>query len=248
MNEQSPIASVPNLNQGSGLHQDASGYSALTEDLALALLKHRDLEPGSIEHIANHREVMKCSKVRLRLAAHARAPRRIALRLIREFYLFELMQFALMPLAPADLRRIADELLLSRLSSITLGERMALARRCSERVAGALLLDRETLVWQAALTNPRLTERAIVKAVQRTKASPGLVECLSQHAKWSPRPDVRLALLRSAHTPFARAIEFARRLPASQLRDVLHSSRLPEKTKAYLTAILESSSQKADPK
>jgi hypothetical protein len=43
-----------------------------------------------------------------------------------------------------------------------------------------------------------------------------------------------MALLRNAHTPLARAIEFARRLPAPVLRDALHASRLPEKIKSYL--------------
>jgi hypothetical protein len=40
--------------------------------------------------------------------------------------------------------------------------------------------------------------------------------------------------LRNAHTPLARAIEFAGRIPPPLLRDILHASRLPEKTKEYL--------------
>jgi hypothetical protein len=154
--------------------------------------------------------------------------------LVRELYTFELMQFALTPAAASDLRRVADELLVARLASITLGERISLGRRSSEMVAGALLLDKETPVWQAALDNPRLTESAMIKALQRSGAMPAFVEAVSHHAKWSVRPEVRLALLRSAHTPLARAIEFARRLTPAQLRDILHTSRLPEKIKSYL--------------
>jgi hypothetical protein len=41
-------------------------------------------------------------------------------------------------------------------------------------------------------------------------------------------------LLRNSHTPTERAAEFARELPAAQLRDVLHSSRLPEEVKEFL--------------
>lgn len=206
----------------------------LTEDLALSQLKDRDLSADIVMEIASNSGVMKSRKVRLRVAAHPHAPRRLALRLIRELYTFELMQFALMPMAAADLRRISDQLLLSRVTSITLGERISLARRASDLVAGALLLDKETHVWQAALSNPRLTEKAIVKALQRSSASSTLVECLSHHAKWSVRREVRIALLRNAHTPFARAVEFARMLPLHELRDVLHTSRLPERIKEYL--------------
>jgi len=182
---------------------------------------------------------MKSLKVRLALAAHPRAPRRVALRLIREFYTFDLRQFALTPTAPADLKRVAEEQLIVRLSSITLGERISLARRCSATVAGALLLDKHSRVWQTALDNSRLTEAALVKALQRPQATPALVEAVCHHAKWSQRPEIRLALLRNPHTPLARALDFARRLPPTVLRDVLRASRLPEPVKVCLRQDLE---------
>jgi hypothetical protein len=208
--------------------------AAQNEDQVLSQLNHRDLQSVVIEQICQNAAGMKSRKVRLAIAAHPQAPRRIALRVIRELYTFELMQFALTPAAAADLRRVADELLVARVASITLGERISLARRGSEMVAGALLLDKETPVWQAALENPRLTERGVVRALQRSSATPALVEAVSHHAKWSPRPEIRLALLRNAHTPLARALEFARRLPPALLGDILHTSNLPEQTKAYL--------------
>ena len=207
---------------------------SLTEDQALALLKDADLSANQIEQISKNSTAMKSRKVRLVLAAHPHAPRRIALRLIRELYTFDLMQFARMPAAAADLKRIADELLISRLSSITLGERISLARRSSATVAAVLLLDKEPGVWQPALENPRITEAAIIKALQRPGATGAFVEAVCHHSKWSLRHEVRIALLRNPHTPLARAIEFARRLPPPLLRDVLHASRLPEKIKDYL--------------
>ena len=207
---------------------------ALTADLALAVVKNRDLSSDVIEQISRNAAVMKSRKVRVALAAHPRAPRRIALRLIRELYTFDLMQFSLIPAVAADLKRVADEQLVARLASITLGERIALARRSSAMVVAALLLDKESRVWQTALENPRLSESAIVKALLRPAATPAFVIALCHHAKWSLRPEVRGALLRNEYTPLARAIEFARRLPPAQLRDILHASRLPEKIKAYL--------------
>jgi hypothetical protein len=213
---------------------EALAPSVLSEDLALSQLINREITPDAIEKIAQDAGIIKSRKVRMALASHPRTPRRIALRVIRELYTFELMQLTLLPGTAGDLRRVADKFLLSRLSSITLGERISLARRSSGRIAGALLLDKETPVWQAALENPRLTESAIVKALQHATAGPAFVESVSHHAKWSVRPEIRAALLRNAHTPFARAIEFARRIPPAQLRDILHTSRLPERIKQYL--------------
>jgi len=207
---------------------------ALTEDQAWAQLKQRNLPTEAIEEILCNAGLMKSHKVRILLAAHPCAPRRVALRLIREFYTFDLMQFALRPGTPADLRRFADELLISRVASITLGECISLARRSSEMVAGALLLHQETAVWQAALQNPRLTEKAIINALSRTAATPSFVKFLSRHSKWASRAEIRLALLRNPHTPPERAAEFARELPAAQLSDALHSSRLSEEVKEFL--------------
>jgi hypothetical protein len=207
---------------------------ALTVDLAQALLKDRTLSPEQIEQITRNAGVMKSRKVRIAIAAHPRTPRRLALRLIRELYTFDLMQFSLLPAVAADLKRIADELLVARIASITLGERIALARRSSTLVAAALLLDKESRVWQTALQNPRLTETAIVKALLRPAATPAFVKAICHHAKWSVRLEIRTALLRNEFTPLARAIEFAHHLLPAQLRDILHNSRLPEKVKAYL--------------
>ena len=214
--------------------REESNDTAITEDLALAQLKDPDLSSDAVEQISRNASVMKSRKVRIALASHLRTPRRIALRIVRELYTFELMQFALRPGAAVDLKRIADELLLSRLPSVTLGERISLARRSSTVVAAGLLLDKEPQVWQLALDNARLTEAAIVKALRRPTGTRAFVEGVSHHAKWSVRHEVQVALLRNAHTPPAKALEFARRIPPRQLRDILHASRLPERIKSQL--------------
>jgi hypothetical protein len=221
------------------LDQSSAAEPELTADLALAMLKDRNLAPEAIERVSRNTAVMKSRKMRIAVAAHPRTPRRIALRLIRELYTFDLMLFALLPAVAADLKRVADELLVARLASITLGERISLARRCSAMVAGALLLDKEGRVWQTALENPRLSESGLVKALLRPGATPAFVAAVCHHAKWSVRPEVRCALLRSESVPLARALEFARRIPPAQLPDILHASRLPEKSKNYLREQLQ---------
>jgi hypothetical protein len=238
---ESPIVAPapPESSAGHAVSTDAAVEASLTEDLALALLKRPDLLARDIEQLAKNAALRKSRKVRLALAADPRAPRRLALRLLRELYTFDLMHFSQMPAAPADLKRTADEFLITRLASISLGERISLARRCSVTVATALLHDKESRVWQTALENPRLIESAVVRGLQRPGATPGFVEAVCHHAKWSVRPEIRLALLRNEHTPLARSIEFARRLPPTHLRDVLHTSRLPEKIKRYLRKDLE---------
>ena len=115
----------------------------LNEDLALALLEHGDLPAETLERLGRDPAALKSRKVTVALAGHPRAPRHLALRLLRHFYTADLMQFSLRPAVAADLKHYAAEQLVTRLPSVTLGERLMLARLGSETVAAALLLDKE---------------------------------------------------------------------------------------------------------
>jgi hypothetical protein len=226
----------------------SSPRSPLTEELALALLERRDLPVETLEQLGKNPAALKSRKVCVALAAHPRAPRHLALRLLRHFYTGDLMQFGLKPSVAADLKHFAAEQLVTRLPSVTLGERLMLARRASETVAAALLLDKEPRVAHTALENARLTEAAVTRAVLRPHAGAVFVEAVCHNPQWSVRREIRVALLRSPHTPLARALEFSRGLPPPLLRDILHTSRLPEKIKTYLREKLKESSREVSPR
>jgi hypothetical protein len=247
---------LPEVGSSEGPRSGASAGSSagadpalpLNSDLALALLERRDLAPETLEQLGRDPAVLKSRKVCVALAAHPRTPRHLALRLLRHFYTADLMHFALRPSVAADLKHFAAEQLVVRLPGVTMGERLTLARRASETVAAALLLDKEPRVAHTALENGRLTEAAVVKALLRPNAGAAFVEAVCHHPKWSLRREIRLALLRSPHTPLARALEFSKGLPPPLLRDVLHTSRLPEKIKAYLRENLKQRSREVSPR
>ncbi len=77
----------------------------------------------------------------------------------------------------------------------------------------------------------------------RRDAPAALVEAVCHHSKWSPRTEIRIALLRNEKTPLARALEFARSLPPAQVREILQGSRLPLRTRSYLLKDLEQQSE-----
>jgi len=207
---------------------------ALTEDAALALLKRADLPPEILERLSKNGSLAKSRKVRLALVTYAKTPRHVSLPMVRHLYTFDLMKVALTPAVPADVKIAADEVLVGRMETISLGEKLSLAHRGSGRVAGALLVDADARVMEAALENPRLTEASIVKAIVRAGTTQALVDMLCRHSKWSLRQEVRIALLRNGRIPLARAVEFARGLPPTQLREILQASRLPARMKSAL--------------
>ncbi|MGA9931988.1 MAG: hypothetical protein WBQ13_13645 [Terriglobales bacterium] len=229
---------------------------ALTEDLALSLLKRADLHPEVIEQLARSASALKSRKVKIALASHPHTPRHVSVPLARQFYTFDLMKVALAPGVPADVKVAVDDVLIARLKAVTIGERLTLARRASGRVAAALLLDSEntgaaiadakpanaskkpaargTRVLPIALDNLRLTEALVINSVLNPAASAALVEAVARHAKWSRRKEIRAALLRTEHLCLARALEFSREISAAQLQEILASSRLPVKIKDQL--------------
>jgi hypothetical protein len=213
--------------------------SALNEDVALGLLKRPDLSPQVLEQLGKNGSVLKHRKVKLALVEHPKTPRHVSLPLVRQLYTFDLMQVALTPVVPADIKLAADEALCNRMETISIGEKLTLAHRASGRVAGELLGDGDARVVQAALENARLTESVIVRALMRHDAPTAMVEAVCRHPQWSLRREIRVALLRNEKTPLARAVEFARGLPAAQLREILHNSRLPGNVKAHLLVDIE---------
>jgi hypothetical protein len=100
---------------------DSGPAASLNEDLALALLEHRDLPPETLEKLGQDPALLKSRKVCVAIAAHPRTPRHLVLRLLRHFYTADLMQFAQRPAVAADLKHIAAEQLVTRLPSVTLG-------------------------------------------------------------------------------------------------------------------------------
>jgi hypothetical protein len=217
---------------------------ALTLDLALALLKRRDLPAQVVEQLGKNSSLMKSRKLKLAMLEHPRTPRHLSLPMVRHLFTFDLMKVALTPGAPADIRIAADEALANRLEKISMGERLSLAHRASERIARALLLDSETRIVRAALENPRLTEASIIKALMRRNSSSAFVEAVCRHSKWAVRREIRMALLRNEMTPLARALEFARSLPVPLVREILQGSRLPTNIKS---CVLKDLAQRSGP-
>jgi hypothetical protein len=161
----------------------------LTEDLALALLKRMDLKPEVFEGLAQNVNAMKSRKVKIALASHPQAPRHVSIPLARQFYTFDLMKVGLSPSVPADIKASIDNMLISRLKTLTLGERITLARRATGRVAAALLLDVERGEGKTGLGKVNRKADVGNKDVGKKKdaASPNLEHRVMQTALENPR-------------------------------------------------------------
>jgi hypothetical protein len=79
-----------------------------------------------------------------------------------------------------------------------------------------------------------MTEVEIVKALKLEDVSQSLIAQVCEHHKWALRTEIQGEILKAPHTPLAKAILIAERLPASTVSEVLKNSRLPVQVRAYL--------------
>jgi hypothetical protein len=212
----------------------AASDRALNEDLALRLLNNHDLPQRALELLAKNASVMKHRRVIVAIVTHPRTPRFVSLPIANRLFAFELMKIATSASVPMDVKIAADAAIIQRLESISAGERATMAKLGSTKLAGALLRDPEPRIVASALDNPRMTEAEIVKALKQDDVSQSLISFVCEHRQWALRQEIQIEVLKAPHTPLAKAILVADRLPASIVKDVLKNSRLPAAVRAYL--------------
>jgi hypothetical protein len=209
---------------------------ALDETQLCLLLQRKDLPTEILEEVARRKPLLKSYRVKRALAFHPRSPRRATLRLLRELYLMDLVQVALLPGTPAELKRNAEDQLAVRLPQLPLGQKVTLARRGPARIAGALLAEGHKQIVAVALDNANLTEAQVLKALARERLPSDVIRAISQHRKWSCAYNVRLALVRHPGSALSTVLSYLPELTVSDLRELAAPGIVSEALRNYLQA------------
>lgn len=209
---------------------------AFDETKLTLLLSRKDLPAEILEEIGRRKTFLKSYAVKRALLLHPRTPRLVGMRLLKDIYLMDLVQFALSPGVSAELKRYAEEQIVARLPQMPLGQKITLARRGPSRVAGALVAEGHLQVTPVALDNPFLTEAQVLKALAREKVPVPVVQAVAGHRKWSQSYNVRLALVRNASTPISIVLGFLPQLTVSDLRVLAEPGIVAENLRRYLEA------------
>jgi hypothetical protein len=208
----------------------------LVETDVAVLLARKNLPTAVIEEICQRREWLRIYTLKKALAYHPHTPRLVSLRLLRELYLMDLVQIALLPGVSAELKRNAEDQLTTRLPQLPLGQKITLGRRGPARVAGLLLAEGHPLVIPVALDNSHLTAAQVLKALAREGVPESAVHAIAQHRKWSCDYNVRLALVRNPATTLAVSLSFLPELTVSDLHELAAPGIVPEPLRKYLEA------------
>jgi hypothetical protein len=206
----------------------------LEEPHVSQMLERLDLSAIVLTAVASEGKWTSSEGIRLRLARHPHTPRRISFALLRQLYLFDLVRLSLLPSAPAEIRRLADEIIITRVPHVPVGQKLTLARRGSARVAGALLAEGHPQAMKLALANPFLTESQVLKVLAKAALPERVVAAIAGDPKWSSQPNVRVALARNAHTPAHVVRAILPNLTLRDLKDILATETLVAHLRKYI--------------
>ncbi len=207
---------------------------AIEEKHLVMILQRLDIPASVPAAIAAKARWVASESVRLHLAANPKTPRRTALTLVRQLYLFDLVRLSLLPSAPAEIKRLAEEAIIARVPQIPIGEKLTLARRGSSRVAGAILAEGHVQAVKIALANAFLAESQVLKVIANFATPERVISAIAQHPKWSIQYNVRVALLRNAHTPAPSVLAFLPNITLRDLKDVAGLENLPPHVNRYI--------------
>jgi hypothetical protein len=213
----------------------AEDIASLVEDEALAILDNRYVTPAICQSIAQNPRLTGFYSVRCRLVEHRQTPQGHAVKLVHYLYWTDLVRISVDMKVPTTVRRAIDTLLLARVEKLSLGERVASAKRCSQALIKVFLFDPEPRVFSALLVNQRLREEDLVLLAGSDRVSIEQLRLLAADTKWSFRYAIRKALVLNPLSPRSVAASQLRFLIARDLREIYSNP----KTSTYLRRCIE---------
>jgi hypothetical protein len=211
----------------------------LEEPQVALMLERLDLPASVLGAVAAEGKWSSSEAIRLRLARHPRTPKRFALAAVRQLFLFDLVRLSLLPSAPADIRRVAEEVILTRIPHLAIGEKLTLARRGPARATGAILAEGHPQAMKLALANSFLTESQVLKVLAKFGVPERVVVAIAHHPKWSCQYNVRVALARHPHTPVAAAQAILPELTLGDLKQIAKLEDLAPRIKQLMREELQ---------
>jgi hypothetical protein len=213
----------------------AENLPSLVEDEALAVLANAHCTAAICQAVAQTQRLVAFYSVRMRLVAHRATPQAHAAKLVHYLYWSDLVRLSIDVTVPSTVRRSIDKQLLANVEKLSLGEKIASAKRCSPALVKALLFDSDPKVLAALLINQRVREDDVLQLVSSSRATPEHLTLIGSDRRWSSRYAVRKALVMNPKTPRATAASMLRFLSRADLR-LIHSK--PE-TSVYLRRCIE---------
>ncbi len=195
---------------------------------ALAVLRNPYCTVDIAELICDNAALLDLHDVRERLSGFRGMSLARAMNLMATLPWVSLLRLSQQPATPPQVRRQAERKLLERMQRMSLGEKIALARRCHRPLIRPLVQSCETQVLEALLDNPRLVENDLLVVLNTASPPAPFFATLARHRRWGPSYQIRRALVENARTPLPVALSALVQLRPSDLDAVASRRDVPE--------------------
>jgi hypothetical protein len=116
---------------------------------------------------------------------------------------------------------------MARISTMSIMEKMKLARFGNTDARGVLVRDRNKLVAAAAIRNPKITESEIEGLARSRQLSDEVIRIISNNRQWTRNYPVKLGLVMNPKCPPGTAIKFMNFLTDRDLGAIMRSRDVP---------------------
>ena len=192
------------------------------------LLRNRRASPALLTRIGRDRRWTRNSEVRRLLVQHPQVPVALARTLLSHLFWKNLLEVSVNLRVHPVIRRQSERMLQVRVDKLTLGEKIALARRAPRGVVSSLIHSDDSKLLRSVLGNLTLIEQDAVDIARASKTGGDVLACLAGHPKWGVRRAVRQALIRNPRTPVPVALRLIGGLPRRDLQELIRNAGVPK--------------------
>ena len=211
----------------------------LAERDVLEALRNPYCTVGVAEAIADRPDLLGAHTVRELLSSFRGLAFARVMDLVATLPWTSLLTLAQNPRTPPMVGRHAEKKLVALLARMSLGEKVALARRAHRPLLRPLIEAGDCQVLAALLDNQRLSENDVLLILNIAAAPAEFYGELARHHRWGQSYAVRSALVRCARAPLPVALSALVQLRSSDLEAVASRPDVPEPVRNAAAALKE---------
>jgi hypothetical protein len=204
----------------------------------LDVLRSPFCTPQIAEVVASTREHLGTQAIREKLAGFPGLNNAQAVGLLGSLSWSSLIAVAQTPKTPPLVRRQAERKLIYQIPTMTLGEKIAMARRAHRALFPGLIGQADEKILTALLDNPRLVENDLIVLINTGEPPVSFIATVARHFRWSRCLGVRRAIVGCPLSPLPLALSILVQLPRSEQRRVVERESVPHRVRSAAEALL----------
>jgi len=204
----------------------------------LDVLRSPFCTPQIAEAVASTREHLGTQAIRERLAGFPGLSNAQAVGLLGTLSWTSLIAVAQTPKTPPLVRRQAERKLIYQIPTMTLGEKIAMARRAHRALFPGLIGQADEKILTALLDNPRLVENDLIVLINTGEPPVDFISTVARHFRWSRSLGVRRAIVGCPLSPLPLALSILVQLPRSEQRRVVERKSVPLRVRSAAESLL----------